>query len=83
MAKSQKKNKNSKRPERTVNNSQPYDSKVFEKCDACEGKMFYRKRNLFNESIYYLLCSQCGDYRTIAKEEYLEKVSAATQPKEK
>jgi predicted RNA-binding Zn-ribbon protein involved in translation (DUF1610 family) len=75
------KNKKSHKESAPVSHSQPYDSKVFEQCPACEEKMFYRKRKLFNQTIYYLLCNQCGEYKTITKDEYLEKVSAATQPK--
>ena len=80
MAKSQKKSRSSRSSSEPVNNSQPYDTKAFEKCPTCEdSKMFYRKRKLFDETIYYILCNECGDYKTISKEEYLEKVSAATQ----
>ncbi len=73
-----KNNKNYDKKRESVNYSQPYDSKVFEKCESCEGKMFYRRRSLFNEIIYYLLCSECGDFKTISKELFLEKVSGST-----
>ena len=80
MAKVQKKKNNHKKRE-PVNNKQPYDSKVFEICETCDDKMFYRRRKLFNDTIYFLLCNECGDFKTISKEEYLEKVSEATQTK--
>ena len=64
------------------NFSQPYDTKLYKTCDVCEGKMFYRKGRMFNQSIYYIICNECGNYQQISKEEFSEKVREASQKSE-
>ena len=62
--------------------SQPYDKKLFIDCDSCGGKMLYRRGKMHTETVYYLICNDCGNFKQISEEEYKQKIMEVTQKSE-
>ncbi|RKY55393.1 MAG: hypothetical protein DRP89_03410 [Candidatus Neomarinimicrobiota bacterium] len=60
-------------------NAQPYDNKISESCEKCSGKIIYRKSTYFGKTIYYKICSNCGWYRTLEKEDWRDKIAQAIE----
>lgn len=63
-------------------NAQTYDSKILETCEKCSGKIIYRKSTYFGKTIYYKICSNCGWYMTLKKEDWRDKIAKAIEPRE-
>ena len=54
--------------------SKPYDSKIHELCLKCSGDVLYRKSSYFSNKVYYKVCSNCGWYQVMPKEEWADKI---------
>ena len=59
---------------RQKTSTQPYDSRISEPCAQCSGDIIYRKSSYFGNKVYYKVCKNCGWYKVLPREEWLDVV---------
>ncbi|MBO8130620.1 MAG: hypothetical protein H0Z29_03760 [Candidatus Marinimicrobia bacterium] len=52
----------------------PYDAHSAEDCPECSGKVVYRRSSYFGNKIYYKVCNNCGWYKVMDRDSWMEAV---------